>query len=527
MLFDSETFIFIFLPVALFVYQWFRHRAFFKASQWWLIVASFTFYGWWNPVYVLLLASSIAFNFLIGNSILRKRRRYERLATLTFGVTVNLCLLAYFKYANFFFETFSIEIGEDSIFFSIVLPLAISFFTFQQIAYLVDLYRKKSTKTTFRTYCLFVSFFPQLISGPIVHHKEMIPQFAGAKVRAASWEDLAVGITLFSIGLFKKVVIADGLGIYSDTGFAAAEESYALGFSDAWLTSLAFSMQIYFDFSGYSDMALGLGRMFGIVLPLNFFSPYQASSIIEFWHRWHITLSRFLRDYLYIPLGGNKKGIVRRDVNIVITMLLGGLWHGAGWGFVIWGGIHGVLLVINHHWRSVREKLRFTAVPTGVARVGAKYFTFLLVTLLWVFFRLEDSGTATRMILCMTHMDQMISLFDDAIRGLEIPGVQFFGTEVLVRPDEIHQVSLGFSTWSILFLMGAVVLALHLPNANQILSGNTPSLVPTRFKEKVYDNGSVKWRPSRIAILAVSILWAITYVASIRLPHAEFIYFQF
>ena len=237
MLFDSETFIFIFLPVALVVFQWFRRRAFFKASQWWLIVASFTFYSWWNPVYVLLLASSIAFNFLIGKSILRKRRRYERLATLTFGVTTNLCLLAYFKYANFFFETFSIEIGEDSIFFSIVLPLAISFFTFQQIAYLVDLYRKKSTKTTFRTYCLFVSFFPQLISGPIVHHKEMIPQFAGAKVRAASWEDLAVGITLFSIGLFKKVVIADNIAKYYYSDMIKDNDNITVKIINIFITS--------------------------------------------------------------------------------------------------------------------------------------------------------------------------------------------------------------------------------------------------------------------------------------------------
>ncbi len=289
------------------------------------------------------------FNFLVGNRLVRIRRKgykHSVRGALVVGIAFNLGTLGYFKYFNFFVETANVVFNAGFNFDEIILPLAISFFTFQQITFLVDAYRGKACDYNFLHYALFVTFFPQLIAGPIVHHAEMMPQFLKRKTGGLSNASIAVGGSIFLLGLFKKVVLADNVAAYATPVFAAASAGQELTLIESWGGVLAYTFQLYFDFSGYSDMAIGLARMFGIVLPLNFNSPYKAASIIDFWRRWHMTLSRFLRDYVYFPLGGSLRGRMKRHINLMITMLLGGLWHGAGWTFVVWGGLHGIYLMI-------------------------------------------------------------------------------------------------------------------------------------------------------------------------------------
>ncbi|HIE55101.1 MAG TPA: MBOAT family protein, partial [Chromatiaceae bacterium] len=358
MLFNSYIFILVFLPLTLVVYFAMGRLGYSRAAIAWLVGASLFFYGWWNPAYLGLILFSILFNYTAGVVMTRipGEEGQRKKLVLAFGIAINLGLLGYYKYANFFVDSVSYLTGIEWHIETIVLPLAISFFTFQQIAYLVDAYKGETHEYNLLHYCLFVTFFPQLIAGPIVHHKEMLPQFMRDAVYRMRHQDLAIGITIFLVGLFKKVVIADGFASNATPVFQAADAGEVIGFLSAWTGVFSYTMQLYFDFSGYSDMAIGIGRMFGIKLPINFNSPYQALNIIDFWRRWHITLSRFLRDYLYIPLGGNRKGPARRHVNMMVTMLLGGLWHGAGWNFVIWGGLHGSYLVVNHFWRQIWRK---------------------------------------------------------------------------------------------------------------------------------------------------------------------------
>jgi|SaaInlStandDraft_6_1057023.scaffolds.fasta_scaffold27026_2 alginate O-acetyltransferase complex protein AlgI len=331
MLFNSYIFIFLFLPIVLLGFHLIGKQGHHRVAIAWLVGVSLFFYGWWNPAYLGLMLVSILFNYGVGVSLGRTPRKLSKKPVLIFGVVVNLALLGYFKYANFFVDSLNSITGTNIVLLQVILPLAISFFTFQQIAYLIDAWRGETKEYNFLHYCLFVTFFPQLIAGPIVHHKEMLPQFAKDVVYKLRSKHIAIGLTVFSIGLFKKVVLADGVSVYATPMFDAAEAGVLLTFFEAWGGALAYSFQLYFDFSGYSDMAIGLARMFGIRLPLNFNSPYKATSIIDFWRRWHITLSRFLRDYLYIPLGGSRcRGEPRRFINVMVTMVLGGLWHGAG-----------------------------------------------------------------------------------------------------------------------------------------------------------------------------------------------------
>src|SRR5471032_751740 len=349
MLFSSYTFLFQFLPATVLAFAAARRHSP-RAGIMVLAGASLFFYGAWRPIYLLLLTASIAVNFSLG---LRMEDPLRRRATGCFGVALNLAVLCYFKYTNFIFDSLNAFTGAPLPFVNIVLPLGISFFTFQQIAYLVDVMRGAKVERDIVSYTLFVSFFPHLIAGPLVHHAEMIPQFKRGRSGRSSVL-AARGLAIFTAGLFKKVVIADNLAQFVSPVFAHLDAGGGVTTPWAWLATLAYSLQIYFDFSGYSDMAIGLALLFGIRLPVNFSSPYQAVSIIEFWRSWHITLSRFLRDSLYIPLGGNRLGEQRRYLNLLVTMLLGGLWHGAGWNFLIWGGLHGLYLCINHLWRAWR-----------------------------------------------------------------------------------------------------------------------------------------------------------------------------
>ncbi len=397
MLFYTATFCIIFLPIVLVLYLGFLKLITPEWAKSWLVLCSFCFYGYWEPVYTILLLSSISVNYLIGVRLIESESRI----LLAVGIILNLGVLAYYKYTGFAFSIISQIFSLDKGSVEILLPLAISFFTFQQIAFLVDCRGGLVVRPQFRDYLLFVTFFPQLIAGPIVHHKEMMPQFREVQ-KVRNWStNISVGLVIFAIGMVKKVILADGMAYYSDPLFNLSNQGIALSAQDAWDAALAYTFQIYFDFSGYSDMAIGLAWMFGILLPVNFLSPYKASNISAFWRQWHITLSRFLRDYLFIPLGGNrgKAAIVSR--NLMITMMLGGIWHGAGWQFIIWGGLHGVLLTIYHMTRRTtaggESRLFFT-------RILAWAVTMFCVIIGWVFFRSESLAGA------LIHLKSMLGI---------------------------------------------------------------------------------------------------------------------
>ena len=328
------------------------------------------------------------FNYIIGNSLNEnfKQVRVHKYSLLAFGIIANLALLGYFKYTDFFLENFNLAFDGSVPLLHMALPLAISFFTFQQIAYLVDSYRGETAEYDFLNYALFVTFFPQLIAGPIVHHTEMMPQFASKWNLVKNYKNIATGLFIFSIGLFKKVVIADTFATWATAGF---DHSETLNLIEAWATSLSYTFQLYFDFSGYTDMAIGAALLFNIKLPINFNSPYKALDIQDFWRRWHITLSRFLRDYIYIPLGGNRKGSFRTYNNLLATFVLGGIWHGAGWTFVFWGFLHGMALVVHRFWK----KLGFT-----MPKVLAWFITFNFVNIAWVFFRAKEWDDAIKVL---------------------------------------------------------------------------------------------------------------------------------
>ena len=403
MLFHAPEFVFGFLPLTVIVFFLVAHAGSNQAAIAWLVVMSLVFYAWGTAAHLLLIAGSVVFNYVFGVAI-RRQVASDRTAAIgrhltALGVVANLLLLGVFKYYDFFVANLNALSGTEITMQRLILPLAISFFTLQQIAYLVDVYRGRAQEPSFLHYCLFVTFFPQLIAGPIVHHSEMLPQFRREGAFRFHADDFAEGLTIFLLGLFKKAVIADAMADFADPVFAAVDGGETPSFYAAWAATLAFSFQIYFDFSAYSDMAIGLARMFSIRLPMNFESPYRAAGIIEFWRRWHMTLSRFLRDYLYIPLGGNRQGRPRRYGNLMLTMLIGGLWHGAAWTFVVWGGLHGLYLIVNHVWRYLRVRLTGRETGDGLAgRYVGTAVTFLAVSVAWVFFRAQTFDGAVRML---------------------------------------------------------------------------------------------------------------------------------
>jgi alginate O-acetyltransferase complex protein AlgI len=373
MLFHSQIFVFGFLPLCL--------AGFWIAGRWalhWAIAASLVFYGWWNPVHIPLLVGSILANHAVGRRI---RQSPTPRRWLIAGVAGNLVLLGWFKYADFLLGI----VAPDTPAFGIVLPLAISFFTFQQIMFLADCRDTGRPAPGLLHYAAFVAFFPHLIAGPLVRPRDIVPQLAALTGARPAAENLSAGLTLFLLGLAKKLVLADMFGGFADTGFDAAARLEALTLLEAWAATLSYALQIYFDFSAYSDMATGLARMFGVRFPLNFDSPYQASDIADFWRRWHITLGSFLRDQVYIPLGGNRS---RAAFNLMATMLVAGLWHGAAWRFVLWGGLHGAMLVGHRLYRRIGPPL-----PRPLGRV----ITLVLVCLAWVPFRAEGMAAAWAM----------------------------------------------------------------------------------------------------------------------------------
>ena len=391
MLFNSFLFLLVFLPIALGVHYLLGALQP-RLAALWLCVASIVFYGWWNPQFVILLAGSILFNYLVSLVILSlaKRPKLQLLAT-AFGVAADILLLVHYKYfaamVNFVHDM-GFNVGPMD---TLILPLGISFFTFTQIGYLLDCRAGVVNDRSPLSYVLFVTFFPHLIAGPVLHHAQMMPQFANPATYRINPDKVALGLAIFSFGLAKKLLIADKMGEYADMFFNGVAGGTVPSVVSSWFGVLAYTLQIYFDFSGYSDMAVGLSLCFGIWLPLNFNSPYKSTSIIDFWRRWHISLSTFLRDYLYIPLGGNRKGEARRYINLFLTMLLGGLWHGAAWTFVVWGALHGFYLTINHLWNQFVRKGKAPSRWSLPLRWG---ITFLCVMIAWVVFRADSMTTA-------------------------------------------------------------------------------------------------------------------------------------
>jgi alginate O-acetyltransferase complex protein AlgI len=508
MLFNSYLFICLFLPITLIGFWLFQKLSPSLVSLW-LVVASLFFYGWWNSSYLVLLLISISVNYVAGYTIDRQVGEVKKIS-IAIAVGANLALLGYYKYANFFIANLNSAFGQDWTIGAVILPLGISFFTFTQIAFLVDVYQGKVKEYNFIRYCLFVTYFPHLIAGPVLHHQEMMPQFKQLNTQQHQPE-IAGGLVILAIGLAKKVLLADGIVNYVTVIFDAVREHVPLTFAEAWLGALAYTLQLYFDFSGYSDMAIGISLMFGVTLPINFNSPYKAVNIIEFWRRWHITLSNFLRDYLYIPLGGNRQGEFRRYVNLMLTMLLGGFWHGAGWTFIIWGGLHGLYLTLNHSWHGLRKSWGHDLQQVSIwGRIWSTSLTFIAVTIAWVFFRAENLTGA------MAMLAQM----------LQIPTASTdLALNLIQNPQE-----------AIVWIAVLLGIALFLPNTQEIMGKKFifSEFVQTKSRSVLIDISYISIRKF-LTNTVVSYFWIgasipvvliLTIIAESQVVK-EFIYFNF
>ncbi|MBU1242872.1 MBOAT family protein [Myxococcota bacterium] len=461
MIFSSFPFIFMFLPISLIGYFLIARKSSFAGAKLWLVAASLFFYGYWNWHYVPLILISCLVNFHLGVRLMpaSSRSAVRRKRELVGGIVLNLAVLGFFKYTHFLVRNLEWAFSTRFDLMEILLPLAISFFTFQQIAYLVDSYRGTTRETEPVNYLLFVTFFPQLIAGPIVHHAEVIPQFEDENRRTLSWDHMSFGLYLFAIGLFKKVVIADSLSLFVGLGFDSAAP---ISMFEAWIATLAFTLQLYFDFSGYTDMGLGAARMFNIELPQNFLSPYKSRNIQEFWRRWHITLSRWLMTYLYIPLGGSKAGHVMTLRNLMITFVLGGLWHGAGWTFVLWGVCHGAATVVHRIFSRAGHRLPF---------LPAWIMTFLFAHLAWVLFRATSFSSAMRLFKAMFGLSRLYSwemfyhvhIFDRVLY-LHILGIALLAVLFLPNSRALTE-RLRFSRANVWIISGMLLLSFLFMNS--------------------------------------------------------------
>lgn len=506
MIFNSFEFLFLFLPAVLVAYYLARRHIGHWTALSLLAGASFFFYAWWDVSrapwheltgwngeslirslwfirHVLLLLISVITNHVVA----RLMRRWGNQPLLAFGIIFNLSLLGFFKYADFLASNINALTGLDIPELGLGLPLAISFFSFQQISYLVDVARRKTEPGHFFAHALFVSFFPHIVAGPLIQHHQIASQFNDTTRKDDLWDNLGVGLSIFAIGLAKKVLIAESIEPYASSLFALAERGDTPGLAAAWVGATAYALQIFFDFSGYSDMALGLARCLGFRLPVNFNGPYKSASIVEFWRRWHITLSHFLRDHLYIPLGGNRHGETRRSINLMATMLLGGLWHGAAWTFVIWGGLHGLGLTVNHYWNKWGPKGWFQ----GHWRIAAIGLTFAFTTIAWVFFRAESFDGAGRILAGMF--------------GFSGLGLEAVSTEALA--------------W-VIFGLG---LIWSLPDTPEVFSDviDEQTLKDAQIKPKP----GWRWRFTRLAALAAAALLFLSILNAWKT--SEFIYYTF
>jgi alginate O-acetyltransferase complex protein AlgI len=549
MLFNSYTFIFLFLPVTLIGFGLIGAMNSSKASLAWIVACSMVFYTVWNPVNLALIMPSIAVNYVLAILIRRaldKGESGERTASLLLvaGIAANLCFLGYFKYKNFFVGSLNDVFGMQFEMAQVMLPLGISFITFQKIGFLVDVRARTVRDFSFADFSVFVFFFPQLIAGPIVHYREMMPQFEKLKLKLDS-SNIAIGACLFSMGLFKKVILADGVAAYASPGFSAAAQGEALTFVTAWTSALAYTFQIYFDFSGYTDMALGLARMFGIVLPMNFNSPLKASSMIEFWSRWHITLTRFLTAYIYTPVvmaltrSRMRKGkpvIGRKSPRVsaflaliawptVLTMMLSGLWHGAGVTFLVWGAMHGVLLVVNHAWRQWRPKWDPTRYDRLMGPVGFG-LTFLAVVGTMVMFRADTVAAASRIYAGMSGLNGVV-IPDVILHQMGAVGQTLRSLGVTSDVSSGSRFVLGT-----LWILGLFIVATCVPNTLEIMRNFDPALY---FEILTGPKNPLRHAASRLQVLVLewnsrwALLIAMGFVlGALGLNRAsEFLYWQF
>jgi D-alanyl-lipoteichoic acid acyltransferase DltB (MBOAT superfamily) len=520
MVFSSWTFILGFLPVALGVFlilppSWRDTR---KA---WLCLTSLFFYGYWKVEYVPLLLFSIGFNFAVAKLIHRWRGDRRGRGALIAGLAVNLLLLGYYKYTNFLVSSLGLASELPFPEFDIILPLAISFFTFTQIGYIVDVWRDPKLDYRFVDYALFVLFFPHLIAGPIVRHWEVIPQFAPRDLRVSA-TDLAVGVAFFLMGLYKKLLLADPMARYADAIYGAAAGGAVLPWFDAWLGTVAYALQIYFDFSGYSDMAIGLARMFAIKFPCNFDSPYKALSLSDFWRRWHMSLMRFLRDYVYIPLGGNRCGLARQSANVLFVFFLSGFWHGAGWTFIVWGLIHGAGIVVALYWRKFTE-WRGWQFRHWSYRGACLLLTFITVLFAWVFFRAPDLPTAGRVAGSMVGVHGL-TISEKTTKPEGAPGEFLSAVGFKFVPDVSGLVPMDYDT-AIRLTVVLLLFVWLLPNTQQLLHRYDPALEeyihPSRFQIRLSG-----WQGLTLG-LALGACFFVVIRQSFTAASSPFLYFNF
>lgn len=526
MLFNSYIFIFIFFPIVFLGFINIGKYSHALASLW-LAAASLFFYGWWDVRYVSLLLSSIVFNYAAGHLIAQSLKSVSLPKIFLAGaIGVNLILLIYYKYVNFFTDNLNYFAGSSFTLGEVILPLGISFFTFTQIAFLVDTYQGKVKEFNFVHYILFVTYFPHLIAGPVLHHKEMMPQFAKRNVCHIKWDNFATGLSIFVLGLAKKVLIADSLAEFATPIYSAVATGGQPMLFEAWIGSLAYTLQLYFDFSAYSDMAIGISLIFNVHLPINFNSPYKSTSIIDFWRNWHMTLSRFLRDYLYIPLGGSRHGKTHRYLNLMITMLLGGLWHGAGWTFVIWGGLHGFYLMVNHAWRGLKERMCWSN-GGMMAKLGAGALTFLAVDVGWVFFRADSFTSAMNMLHGMAGLSG-VSLPSTLEGKLE----NYFVLRSWLHFDGLTSVSHVKTISALEIISFACLIVWMMPNVRQLFQSSSPvvqDIQSVTLESQIVLNGRlrrlVQWKFTSKRAYLTGMLFAISIMGLTRV--SEFLYFQF
>lgn len=487
MLFNSYLFIFLFLPVALLGYYGLNYFKMFRMSNVFLIGMSLWFYGYYNKNYIVIICGSIVINYLLAKGMERLcQKQYAQRLIMVLGICFNVGVIFYFKYFNFCLENANHIFGSSFEIHDIVLPLGISFYTFQQISYLVDASKGETKDYTFIEYVLFVTFFPQLIAGPIVTHSEMIPQFRSRERRCFHPGSFSKGMYIFALGLFKKVIIADTFGKAVAYGYGTVG---SLSSMEAFIVSLSYTFQLFFDFSGYCDMAAGIGFMFHIELPVNFNSPYKSTSILEFWTRWHMTLTRFLRTYIYIPLGGNRKGAVRTYLNIMIVYLVSGIWHGANWTFILWGGVYGFLNCLNRLLKKPWEKL---------GKITQWGITFSVVNVLWIFFRADNIAEAIQFIKTMCSLSDF-SVREEIYHCFELEEFMFIGEIVPYLDDFVSKIT-GFHLW--IFICGAFFIVLNFRSSREV-----------EFKPTV--TGSL--------ITVMFIFWSVISLAGI----STFLYFGF
>jgi alginate O-acetyltransferase complex protein AlgI len=512
MLFNSFEFIFLFLPAAI-VCVWFGRRfGGGNAAIYVVLSLSIVFYAWWNRENTFVLLGSVLCNFCFGLAISKFRK--GRAALLIVALVLDVSLLICVKYLSFIIATIDGALTVDLPTPSIPFPLGISFFTFTQIAFLVDCYQRSVERFHFGRYALFVTFFPHLIAGPILHHREMVSQFERQRAFELRTPHVLAGLMLFTFGLAKKVLLADSVAIPASAMFDAAAQGVALSFVEAWIGTLAYALQLYFDFSAYCDMAIGIAFVFGIRMPANFNSPYKSTSIIEFWQRWHITLSRFLRHYLYVPLGGNRRGRWRQVLNVFVVMLVGGAWHGAGWTFLLWGALHGIYLALNHLWRSLRPS-RDSAQAFGPMMLLSRFLTLAAVLLAWVPFRADSLTTTIHVWKAMLIPDVWVAA------PLEIQALVF---GLRLPPSAIYPAALDYTFAAVL---SAVLLfaATSLPNLGHLfrrfkMTFDQPSTMQTSVAAP-----AVSLRP--LWFLATGALCFLVLRQMSALGPSEFIYFNF